>query len=85
MRFSIFCKSASGVCFSDSARKMTQNGGRVVAIGWIFDMNIKAYVRNKEKIRTTECLVMADPKSSATHCSWKVIISGDTTRSRNFH
>ena len=31
-RFSIFNKSMSGVRFSESARKMTQNGGRVVAI-----------------------------------------------------
>ena len=59
--FPIFFKSTSRVCFSDSARKMTQNGGRVVAIGWIFDMNIKAYVRNKEKKWTIESLVMADP------------------------
>ena len=49
MRFSIFYKSTSGVCFSESARKMTQNGGRVVAIGSIFDMNIKVYVRNMGK------------------------------------
>ena len=61
MRFPIFCKSTSGVCFSDSARKMTQNGGRVVAIGSIFDMNIKAYVRNMEKMWTIELLMLADP------------------------
>ena len=42
MRFSIFYKSTSGACFSESARKMTQNGGRIVAIGSIFDMNVKA-------------------------------------------
>ena len=40
MRFSIFDKSMSGVRFSESARKMTQNGGRVVAIWSIFDMNV---------------------------------------------
>ena len=59
MRFSIFYKSRSGACFSDSARKMTQNGGRVVAIGSIFDMNIKVYVRNMEKIGTSESLAAA--------------------------
>ena len=42
MRVSIFYKSTSGVCFSESARKMTQNGGRVVAIGSIFDKFINA-------------------------------------------
>ena len=35
--------------FSEPARKMTQNGGRVVGIGSMFDMNIKACVRNMEK------------------------------------
>ena len=32
MRFSISNKSVSGVRFSEPARKMTQNGGRVVPI-----------------------------------------------------
>ena len=67
MRFPIFCKSTSGVCFSDSARKMTQNGGRVVAIGSIFDMNVKAYVRvMTEKMWTIELLMMADRNGKTT-------------------
>ena len=45
IRFSIFYKSTSEVCFSDSARKMTQNGGRIVAIGSIFDDFIYAFFR----------------------------------------
>ena len=61
MRFSFFHKSMPGVRFSEPARKMMQNGDRVVAIGSIFDMNMKAYVRNMEKMWTTELLVMADP------------------------
>ena len=36
-RFSIFDKSMSGVRFSEPVRKMTQNGGRVVAIWSIFE------------------------------------------------
>jgi len=47
MRFSIFYKSTSGVCFSESARKMMQNGGRDVAIGSISDYVICVYVYEK--------------------------------------
>ena len=55
-------KLTLGVLFSESARKMTQNGGRVVAIGSIFDMNVKGYVRNMEKMWTIELLMIGDPK-----------------------
>ena len=34
--FSIFYQSTSGVCFSESTRKMAQNGGRLVPIRSIF-------------------------------------------------
>ena len=38
------------MCFSESARKMTQNGGRAVATGSIFDYLVCVYVyENKEK------------------------------------
>ena len=50
------------LCFLESARKMMQNGGRVVPIGSIFDMNMKAHVRSMEKVWIIESLVMADPK-----------------------
>ena len=57
MLFSIFYKSTSGVCFSDSARKMTQSGGRVVAIGSIFDMKTKADVQNIKNMLTIDLIV----------------------------
>ena len=44
-----FHKFRLKVCFSESARKMMQNGGRVVAIGSIFDILI--YFCNLEDIR----------------------------------
>ena len=55
------------------ARKMMQNGGRVVAIGSIFDMNIKAYVRSMVKMWTIEVLVMADPKTAVCVCSTRKV------------
>ena len=51
MRFSIFYKSTSGVRFSESARKMTQNGGRIVAIGSIFEIFLwRIYTGDVEKM-----------------------------------
>ena len=58
--FRVSYKLTLGMRFSEPARKMTQNGGRVVAIGSIFDMNMSFDVRNMEKMWTTELLVVGD-------------------------
>ena len=67
MFFAFLYESTSGICFSESARKMTQNGGRVVAIGSIFDMNMSFDVRNMEKMWTTELLVVGDLNIAYIH------------------
>ena len=56
--FRVSYKSASGVCFSEPARKMTQNGGRVVPIGSMFDIFIMGCSQDRRKKWHIESVVV---------------------------
>ena len=58
-----FCyTSTPGVCFSEPARKMTQNGGRIVVNGPIFVIVFEFWsFRFRTVLWTIELLALADP------------------------